>query len=47
MPIQMKAIKIEDREGFELQIREYVKRMNDKGIPATAGSREKIVKGSK
>lgn len=44
MPMQMKAIKVEDREGFELQIRGYVKRMNEKGIPATAGSREKVAK---
>lgn len=42
LPLQMKDMKIEDRESFSLQIREYVKRMNDKGIPATAGSREKI-----
>ncbi len=44
MPMQMKAIKIEDRESFELQIRGYVKRMNEKGLPAVAGSRETIAK---
>lgn len=42
-PMQMKAMVVEDREGFELRIRGYVKRMVDKGIPATAGSREKKI----
>lgn len=41
LPLQMKAMQVEDREKFELQIRGYVKRMNDRGIPAIAGSREK------
>ena len=41
LPLQMKAIKIEDQEGFENQIRGFAKRMTDKGIPAIAGSREK------
>jgi pyruvate formate lyase activating enzyme len=43
LPLQMKGMKIDDREGFERQIRGYVQRMNDKGIPATAGSREKKI----
>lgn len=41
LPLQMKAIKVEDQEGFENQIRSFAKRMKDKGIPAIAGSREK------
>lgn len=41
LPLQMKAMIVEDREGFELRIRGYAKRMNDRGIPAIAGSREK------
>jgi pyruvate formate lyase activating enzyme len=43
LPLQMKGMKIDDREGFERQIRGYVQRMNDKGIPAAAGSREKKI----
>lgn len=42
-PMQMKAMVVEDREEFELRIRGYVKRMVDKGISATAGSREKKI----
>lgn len=42
-PMQMKAMVVEDREGFEKRIRGYVKRMADRGIPATAGSREKKI----
>lgn len=41
LPLQMKGMVIEDNEGFENRIRGYVKRMNDRGIPAIAGSREK------
>ena len=41
LPLQMKGMKVEDREGFELQIRGYVKRMNDKGIPAIPGTKKK------
>lgn len=41
LPKLMKGIKIEDREGFEIMIRSYVKRMNEKGIPAIAGTKEK------
>lgn len=41
LPLQMKGLKIEDNEGFENLIRGFVKRMNDRGIPAIAGSREK------
>lgn len=43
LPLQMKGMKIDDKEGFTRQIRGYVQRMNDKGIPATAGSREKKI----
>lgn len=42
-PMQMKAMVVEDREEFEKRIRGYVKRMTDRGIPATAGSREKKI----
>lgn len=41
LPLQMKGLKIEDNEGFENLIRGFVKRMNEKGIPAIAGSRKK------
>ncbi len=41
LPMEMKAIKIEDREGFEQKIKDFARRMNDKGIPAIAGSRAK------
>lgn len=41
LPDQMKGMKIEDREGFEILIRGFAKRMNDKGIPAIAGTRGK------
>lgn len=41
LPLQMKGLKIEDNEGFENLIRGFVKQMNDRGIPAIAGSREK------
>ena len=41
LPLQMKAMKIADMEGFENQIRDFAKRMTDKSIPAIAGSREK------
>ena len=41
LPMQMKDIDIEDKEGFEQRIRGYVKILNDKGIPAIAGSTEK------
>lgn len=44
-PMQMKAMVVEDREEFEKRIRGYVKRMADRGIPATAGSREKKIEG--
>ena len=40
IPLQMKAMKIEDREGFELRIRGYVKRMNERGIPAIPGTKK-------
>ncbi len=41
LPLQMKGMVVEDREGFENRIRGYVKRMNSRGIPAIAGSRGK------
>lgn len=41
LPMQMKDIDIEDKEGFEQSIRGYVKILKDKGIPAIAGSSEK------
>lgn len=41
LPLQMKAMKIEDSEGFENQIRSFAQRMRDRGIPAIAGSRER------
>ena len=44
LPMQMKAMKVEDQEGFENRIRGYVKRLNDRGIPAIAGSRKKSSK---
>ena len=40
LPLQMKAMKVEDTEGFELRIRGYVKRMNERGIPAIPGTRK-------
>lgn len=43
MPLDMKAIKIEDKEGFERKIIGYVQKLKDMGIPATAGSREKRI----
>lgn len=43
LPLQMKGMKIEDNKGFEDRIRGFVKRMNSKGIPAIAGSREKKI----
>lgn len=43
MPLDMKAIKIEDKEGFERQILGYVQKLKDMGIAATAGSREKRI----
>ena len=45
LPDLMMDLKIENREGFEILIRGFVKRMNDKGIPAIAGTREKKIKG--
>lgn len=42
LPLQMKGIKIEDNEGFEMRIRGFVERMKYKGIPATAGASEKV-----
>lgn len=44
MPMQMKAMKIEDQEGFEQKIKDFAKRMKDRGIPAIAGAREKKAK---
>ncbi len=41
LPLQMKGIIIEDREGFEIKIRGFVKRMCEKGIPAIPGTRER------
>lgn len=41
LPLQMKGLKIEDNEGFENQIRGFVKHMNERGIPAIPGSRKK------
>lgn len=41
LPMQMKAMKIDDQEGFEQQIKIFAKRMKDRGIPAIAGSRAK------
>jgi pyruvate formate lyase activating enzyme len=38
LPDLMMGLKIDDREGFEILIRGFVKRMNDKGIPAIAGT---------
>lgn len=43
LPHEMKAIKIEDQEGFERKIIGYVQKMKDMGIAATAGSREKRI----
>ena len=43
LPLQMKGMKIEDRDGFEMLIRSFVKRMNDKGIRAIAGTKEKKI----
>ena len=42
LPMEMKAMKIEDGEGFEQQIRDFARRMSDRGIPAIAGSRKKV-----
>lgn len=42
LPMQMKAMKIEDGEGFEQQIKDFARRMSDRGIPAIAGSRKKV-----
>ena len=41
LPLQMKGMTVEDGEGFELQIRSYVKQMNDRGIPAIPGTKKK------
>ena len=41
LPLQMKAMKIEDQDGFVAELKGFVKRMNDKGIPTIAGSRSK------
>ncbi len=43
LPPEMKAMEVEDKEGFDIRIRSYVKRMADRGIPAYAGSREKKI----
>ncbi len=42
LPMEMKAMKIEDSEGFEQQIRDFARRMSSRGIPAIAGSRKKV-----
>ena len=41
LPMEMKAMEIEDHDAFERQIKVFAKRMQDKGIPAIAGSRKK------
>ena len=41
LPMEMKALRIENREEFEARIRGYVRRMNERGIPAIPGSRGK------
>jgi pyruvate formate lyase activating enzyme len=41
LPDLMRGLKIDDREGFEILIRGFVKRMNDKGISAIAGTTAK------
>ena len=41
LPLQMKAIIIEDQKAFEEKIMGFVDRLNTRGIPTTAGSRKK------